>query len=834
MASILTEVYISLDGLEYVKLDLYKSESIPMKYTQKDLQDVSKIFSPYSQSFTFPATPRNRRAFGFFGDTEVYKTIIDNKYACKIYTDGALNLTGFIVLKDLKYRLGNAIEFSGNFATSMTNLKDRIGDALISDLALEPVEIEWVPGNVFNLMKGASNRTIRGSQVNMSYFVPLISINRVWSYDQNTASPLKDNIAYDYNNSPIDINLIKSSEVRACISFSSIIELIKLNYNLSVICPLDYRREYKDLMVWCNSENLYSPSEKKITLKNNFGPLYFYDSENENDIGDPKKYVATANLTDSSINVLLQDNSDLYFEKAFRLRIAFDNILITGNSENPTVNIRIVRKGTLETLIAKQFELDVASNQFIGDIIVSDNFFISNNIEFFIFAQFNQPTTWTNFYTSVAFKFYDGKFGTFNEKRYATYESNISVNNNSIDVAGTKIDLFKSLPPIKVIDFLTSYFKMFNISVYDTSPNNQDLFWLTPSDIQTSGLVYSKAVLDYTRFVDIQEFTKTTATPYNYYNFKHATSKYISNVDYLDQFGLEYAQATEPTIKPNLPIEFKVETNFSLMVPVVVNGTADVVTYYGFTKDTPEILGTGESRYKPNYGELTIFYNTGNTPLTTTFGVQSQSSTGSVINAELKSYMKVLPFNVESNSIGFSILKFLNIEYPVNLFLKHYANQTIRLLNPNVLSQAYSFTLPSSEMFLNESTTIQGSGATPTGFRLQNEIIIGETRFTILDATIDITTGKSKMNLLNIVNNLPAPTEDGDPPVEPPFEPVATVYYYRGIYKESNQAHPRGGSVVYIDADDMMQIYDDLYFEYCVPITAKSIISTSYAVPCTP
>jgi hypothetical protein len=34
-----------------------------MKYTQKDLQDISKIFAPYSQNFNFPAT-KNRMAFG--------------------------------------------------------------------------------------------------------------------------------------------------------------------------------------------------------------------------------------------------------------------------------------------------------------------------------------------------------------------------------------------------------------------------------------------------------------------------------------------------------------------------------------------------------------------------------------------------------------------------------------------------------------------------------------------------------------------------------------------------------------------------------------------------
>jgi hypothetical protein len=68
----MTEVFVSIDNLEFTKLDLSKDESILMKYTQKDLQDISKIFAPYSQNFNFPAT-KNRMAFGFFGDTEIVK-----------------------------------------------------------------------------------------------------------------------------------------------------------------------------------------------------------------------------------------------------------------------------------------------------------------------------------------------------------------------------------------------------------------------------------------------------------------------------------------------------------------------------------------------------------------------------------------------------------------------------------------------------------------------------------------------------------------------------------------------------------------------------------------
>jgi hypothetical protein len=75
----MTEVFVSIDNLEFTKLDLSKDESILMKYT-KDLQDISKIFAPIHKTLIF-LQRLNRMAFGFFGDTEI--KVNEKKYFCK-------------------------------------------------------------------------------------------------------------------------------------------------------------------------------------------------------------------------------------------------------------------------------------------------------------------------------------------------------------------------------------------------------------------------------------------------------------------------------------------------------------------------------------------------------------------------------------------------------------------------------------------------------------------------------------------------------------------------------------------------------------------------------
>ena len=173
-----------------------------------------------------------------------------------------------------------------------------------------------------------------------------------------------------------------------------------------------------------------------------------------------------------------------------------------------------------------------------------------------------------------------------------------------------------------------------------------------------------------------------------------------------------------------------------------------------FLKSVPalhKIIETGETRYTPNFGELTVFYSHGSTTLPNEFGFKTVNTSGVVVNAKLSNHIKVAPWSKDNESFVFSVLvDYQNNSYPVNLYLKGYDKQTERLLNTNVLSQEYTFNLPSNEIYLNEATTIQGGGNTPAGFRLQNDIIVGETVYTILDADIDITTGKTKATFLNI------------------------------------------------------------------------------------
>lgn len=441
MANLITEIFVSVDGLEFTKLDLHKDESIIMKYTQKDLQDISKIFAPYSQNFTFPATPKNRRAFGFFGDTTVVKINTEKKYFCKIYSSGQLFQNGYLMLSSLSYKNNRPIDFTGSFANNITNLKDRIADDTLNDLG--SYLLQWIPSKVYQLISGTESFTIDG--INYLYYVPLISNLRVWGFSQNQDTGLLDNVAYDSDNSANGNNLIKSEELRPCLSFRTIFDLIKKKYNLDVIIPLEKRNEYNKLFAWCNNENFTENNFQLLDIKNSFGALNAKDTKNEGDIPDPKKYTISTNLVNNTFKVTRIRNENEW-SKVFNIYIGFNGLIFNGSLKDNYVIIESYITGTNDLISSIKFDIPDNTTNFSCLTQFKDSLLISNEIELYFKYKFSNPTTWnfTNF--EFNFSYYDGKYGPFNSKRYATYFYTSQNNDNSLNLSSTSIDLIKSLP----------------------------------------------------------------------------------------------------------------------------------------------------------------------------------------------------------------------------------------------------------------------------------------------------------------------------------------------------------------------------------------------------
>jgi hypothetical protein len=680
----ITEIFVSLDGFNFLKLDLDKSESIPLRLTYKDTQDFSKIFSPYSLGFTFTATPNNLKALNYFGNTDLKRTAV--KIRCKIYVNSILAQNGFLKLEKIKYQNGKPQTITASFASTMTNLRDKFGNDTLRDFGSKL--ITWRPLDVFARLNGMQNTEVEG--VALKWFVPLASTKRVWNADE---------IAYDISNSVTSENLIKSDELRPAISFTTLLDLIKQKYQLQIISPIESRSEVKDLFVWCMGEQFGNvDTYNQFILKANLGSTFATGA-----VPSLRKSAFTANLTNQTFKIEVNPDATNYnvYNNFTIFRLEFSNIILPQNGQNITIGL--FRLNENEPFIFQTFTINNGNQSF--QVLINDTFLINNELEFRCKLRFDSFITWSN--VKVEMRVNYGGVGSLTSLSLT--------NNNTTEMNTQAVDLIKALPEIKVVDFLTSYFKAFNIVALDVSPLNDSLYWYTPEDI----LANKKTVT----YIAENQLEKSTQDEFDYFVFKHKDSEFRSNKDYEIGAGMPYAQASFPEIKPQNAKEYSVETQFTIIPPVTIVNTSDIVTYYGFSEVD-----------SPNFGELPIFYSHGIKPLNRLFGVQSSLVNGSLTNIPLSQYVKVMPFTFDSKSIGFSVLVWQNQALRDNLFSRYYAEIIQRLVNSNVMKQDFSLILNANEV---------------RDFRLENDIIINEDKFTVIDSTIDITTGKTKLTLLN-------------------------------------------------------------------------------------
>lgn len=741
----MVQIYIKHTDNNYYLLDIEPSEAINFKLTVKDLSDITKIFSPFTQSFKIKATDKNKILCGFVGNEKILRINNAGEFNSMIYISGFLFQSGKLTFEESNYEFQDQKEFSTNFASTISGLVNKLGDATIQDLfdLSDPsTQSTWNVSTLKSRMTSVKNSTLTNGIV-LKYGIPFISNIRTWIYDDNLA--VVDNIKYNATRSDLTENFVKLNEIRPAINYLSIMESLLLKYNLNIICPILSKPEITDLMVWCNSESLVIPTATTYPLVN-YSPLIYSRYDVKNDPGgygvpnDPKWQI-TLNQTTGIFKVKRAATSHPdKWSDGFDVTLKFNGLI--SKDGNPT-KIKVVLKRTTDNSILNSQVIETDS--YI--LRVKDSQLDVNGELYFRYEILPETLVdWANI-TAKIVQYYRYEYryrpplaiGTVPSVERATFSNTTTNNSLSTDLGGNKINLITCLPNMKCIDFLKSFFKTFNISILSTGLNDQSMHWVTPNDIQEPNKPYSKRIVDYTNFTDVSTLTKKKANQYSQYSFSHKDSKYYE-ATYGD--GTKFGELVYPVTPPSKPTKFEVKTEYSILKQTSGFNNQYVRTCLGFTKDVPTVQDNGGNRYKPVYEEFTLFYLQSKNLVNSTISVENLEATNAqlfaILEANFVNYTngKTLAFGTEEGSED-------------SLYLNYYSQFIELLLDPNTYSNSFTLTLPPNEIFLNFANLNQGESNIPIGFRAQNEIIIGEQRYSLVDSSIDLTTGKTKLTLLN-------------------------------------------------------------------------------------
>ena len=141
-------------------LDQYDDEVIEITSSVLDVSDLTKNTGDFSKTFTIPASPTNNKHFQHW-----YNASIDDGFDARTKVDGHIDIDG-VPFKTGKWRLSEAIFKDGlidgyiiNFFGNLPNIKDTLGDDLLSDINFVKHNHQWTGANVIEGLKGDLNST---------------------------------------------------------------------------------------------------------------------------------------------------------------------------------------------------------------------------------------------------------------------------------------------------------------------------------------------------------------------------------------------------------------------------------------------------------------------------------------------------------------------------------------------------------------------------------------------------------------------------------------------------------------------------------------------------
>ena len=197
------------------KIDLFNDEKISVTSSIQNINDISKVFTDYSQSFTIPASKNNNQIFKHW-----YENAIDNGFNQLTRYDGFIEIdtkifrVGKWQLESASVKQNKIEDYKLTFYGNLLSLTDRFGDDKLQDLTtLNDYTIDYSGDNVKSLIETTSDEDV---------LFPLISSNRVWQFGGGGANDISS------SSNPIVFN-----ELAPAIKISRVLNAIENKYGVT-------------------------------------------------------------------------------------------------------------------------------------------------------------------------------------------------------------------------------------------------------------------------------------------------------------------------------------------------------------------------------------------------------------------------------------------------------------------------------------------------------------------------------------------------------------------------------------------------------------------------
>jgi hypothetical protein len=699
------------------RLDLFDDEDITINLSVQNVQDISKVFTDFTQGFTIPASPRNNEILQHYynsnitgsvittetGGSPVWNSIgitwntwstawdagasstsVTNTFDGRLRQEARIEInslpfrTGVIEVENVQLKGTEPYAYTLTFYGDVVTLSDLFGDDYLYDLEFpEEYNFDYTDDEVFGRFTTDDHDPI---------FMPLMSPVKNWYYDSDSLDDGANNIAYNGGVGPNGINYY---ELKPAIKVTAVLSAIQAKYGITFTGSFISSVPFTDLSIWLHRFEGY---------------LFAGGNDISWQLIDMDRNTGSGSQFD-----LATDTWTVPDDAPYDLQISIANV-----SEN--YELGVFANGVFQASLL--FNAHPSSS--VTHTIPFLYFSTGAQVQLFIRPQ--QPVSMT--YQIADYSGIDS----------ITAASEFSVDQTSSATYSFTVVISELMPEIKVKDFLSGIFKMHNLIIQPTTSTSFLLQSL--DDWYAAGTDQ-----DYQTYFDITEYTVNRPPLYREIEFKYQETQQILGAQYL---------ATNNTGFGDLRAffnfdgdEFLIETPFECplferLTDLDTGALTNVLVYKSITN---ELADDGVS-FKPYLGAPILFYGEFD-------NYDLNANIVSFIDADGTTERQVTTcwYANSSNS-----LQSVTTAYSICFGQDVDPYQLISISNS--LYQTY-WSDYITDLYAKARRVYQVEAVLPIGkiitMNLKNAVIWNNAKYIVNSVQLNMTTGKATFELLNVV-----------------------------------------------------------------------------------
>jgi hypothetical protein len=526
------------------ELDVFQDEEISINLSVQNIQDISKVFTDFTQGFSVPASPRNNTIFEHY-----YRTDIVGGADFRIRPEGRIEINGLVFrygvieLEGVQMQKNAPYAYDITFYGQLVNLTDLFGEDYLYDLDLSAYNHDYDQETIHSGLTGTG---IHSGVI----IYPMITAQDVWYYNSANSDHGANNIAFHNVN---EDHGVQYYDLKPAIQLNRVVDAISTKYGISL--NITDVNDYDLLYMWCHRRAGYM--YKDLPSSNTWTKLLAPDP-----IGSASPdwwNYGTSVFTSQSVEEL--DLYDFYI-----------SVNIGAYASDYTIGIFV------DDVLVAQRVLNGSTTATFDRVRI-----FSGQAAYYAI----KPSTNEQVTTSCAISI---------TRHLSPFTTFAAAYNASTQAISGYVDVSSLMPEQKVTDFLASLCKMFNLVILPTSETTFDLLPL--GDWYATGTDQNLS-----QYFDITESQVEKPQLYKQINFKYNETGAITGEQYRLTNNVGYGDLRSNFVF-DTDEELAVEPQFDQMLFNILSDEDDgaltnVLAGYAVTRELETYLGQPFLFYAP-------------------------------------------------------------------------------------------------------------------------------------------------------------------------------------------------------------------------------------------